>query len=55
MSVKVFVTKPKHYFKVFYLLVGSRFFSLTALSFLFCHPDFVLVHENEFNEIINGT
>ena len=32
-----FVKKPKH-FKVFSLLVGSWFSSLTALSFLLCHP-----------------
>ena len=42
MSVKVFVMKPKH-FKNFVVSFGrARFFSLTTLSFLFCHPDLCL-------------
>ena len=54
MSVKVFVMKPKH-FKNFVLSFGrARFFSLTTLSFLFCHPDLCL-NWNEFGEIMNYT
>ena len=38
----VYMMKPKH-FKKFVVSFGrAQFFSLTTLSFLFCHPDLCL-------------